>query len=381
MYDPIDLPEETVALRDLTLRIVSDHQMPLEKRILDGEELSEDDYAPGRDAARAAGLWGLTVPEEHGGAGLPVLDLMAVTETAAWSLAQLRFGGSLPAGLLTADGEQRERYTEPILAGSKQYAFAQTEPGGGADPGGSIRTRAVRSGDDWVLNGNKVFISRVASADVVFVVAVTDGDKRQHGGISMFAVDKDNPGLIVSREITTLGGMKVHELFFEDCRVPGYAVLGGEGTGFRQAQALLSNARMTVAATALGIATRALAMTIDYAKQRASFGGPLSEKQAVQGMIVDSWTEIHTARLALYNAARRTDAGHDTRVEAGMVKVLGTETVGRVLDRAIQVHGAAGVSLDNPLAHWYGLQRMSRIYEGPTEVHKYHVIARKLLRD
>lgn len=381
MYDPIDLPDETIALRDLTRRIVEDHQMPLEKRILDGEELTEADFAPGAAAAREAGLWGLSLPEEHGGADLSAFNLMAVTEIAAWSLAQLRFGGSVPAALLTCAGEQRVRYTEPLLAGTKQYAFAQTEPGGGADPGGSIRTRAVRDGEDWVLNGSKVFISRAASADVVFVVAVTDSGKRQHGGISMFAVDRDNPGMIISREIEVLGGMKVHELFFEDCRVPGYAILGGEGTGFRQAQAMLSSARMTVAATALGIATRALAMTIAYAKRRATFGGPLSEKQAVQGFIVDSWTEIHTARLALYNAARRTDAGHDTRVEAGMVKVLGTETVGRVLDRAIQVHGAAGASLDSPLAHWYGLQRMSRIYEGPTEVHKYHVIARKLLRD
>lgn len=381
MYDPIDLPDETIALRELVMRIVEDHQMPLEKRILDGEQLTRADFAAGAKAARDAGLWGLTLPAEHGGAGLSAFNLMAVTETAAWSLAQLRFGGSIPAALLTAEGEQRTRYTEPLLAGTMDYAFAQTEPGGGADPGGSIRTRAVRDGDGWVLTGNKVFISRVADADVIFVVAVTDGGKRQHGGISMFAVEKDNPGLVISREIETLGGMKVHELFFEDCRVPGYAVLGGEGGGFKAAQALLSSARMTVAATSLGVATRALTMMIGYAKQRTAFGGPLSDKQAVQGMIVDSWTEIHTARLALYNAARRTDAGHDTRVEAGMVKVLGTETSGRVLDRAIQVHGAAGVSLDSPLAHWYGLQRMARIYEGPTEVHKYHVIARKLLRD
>lgn len=141
---------------------------------------------------------------------------------------------------------------------------------------------------------------------------------------------------------------------------------------------MLGSARMGVAATALGIATRALGMTVEYARQRQAFGSPHSRKQAAQGFVVDSWMEIHQARPALCNAARRTDEGHDTRVEAALVEVLGTEVVGRVLDRAIQVHGAAGVALDNPLPHWYGAQRNARIYEGPTEVHKYHVIARRL---
>ena len=379
LYDPIDRPAQTRELRALVRRICDDYQMPLEKRILAGDELTAADYAVGAEAARSAGLWGLGLPEEYGGANLSMYDLINCFEEASRPLAQLRFGGNVPEALLTATGAQRERYTEPMLAGTMRYAFAQTEPSGGGDPGGSIRTRATRDGDGWVINGNKVFISAVAFADVILVVALTDAELRQRGGISIFVVDKSNPGLKITREIEVLGGMKIHELFFDNCRVDAHALLGNAGAGFKQAQTLLSGARMTVAATALGIADRALEMMIDYSKQRNVFGGLLSEKQAVQGFIVDSWMEIHQTRLALYNAAGRTDAGYDTRVEAGMVKVLGTETVGRVLDRAIQVHGASGASLDNPLAHWYGLQRLSRIYEGPSEVHKYHVIAKKLL--
>ena len=379
MYDPIELPAETLDLRDLTWQIAKKYQMPLESRILSGEQLARTDLIPGREAAKDAGLWGLTLPEDVGGADLSMFNLVSITEVAARPLAQLRFGGdNIPAALLTATGRQKQRYADPLLSGAKDFCFAQTEPGGGADPARAIRARAVRDGDEWVINGTKVFISAVEFSDIVFVVVRTDGPGTRPG-VSMIAVDLDNPGLTIGRAIEVLGGMTLHELFFDNCRVPDYALLGSEGSGFGQAQKMLSAARMTVGATALGIATRALEMTIDYAKSREAFGGPLADKQVIQGFIADSWMEIHQARLALYNAAKRTDDGHDTRVEAGMVKLLGTETVGRVLDRAIQVHGAAGVAFDNPLSHWYGLQRLARIYEGPTEVHKYRVIARKLL--
>ncbi|MGG7099868.1 acyl-CoA dehydrogenase family protein [Rhodococcus sp. 24CO] len=379
MYDPIEFPEETRDIRDLTTKICEKYQMPLEERILAGEKLTHTDFEPGIRAAREAGLWGLSLPEELGGANLSCYNLVAVQEAASKPLAPLRFWGELPPFLWNASGKQKELYADPVLSGEKAFCFAQTEPSGGSDPAGSIRTRAVRDGAEWVITGNKVFITAVDFADFVFVVAVTGTDQRQQGGISMFVVDIDNPGLKITREIDVLGGTRVHELFFDNCRVPAHALLGAEGGGFGQAQQMLSAARMTVGAAALGIAWRALEMMTGYAKQREAFGSRLADKQAVQGFIVDSWIEIHQARLAMYHAAQRTDEGHDTRVEAGMVKVLGTETAGRVLDRAIQVYGGAGVSFDNPLAHWYGLQRLARIYEGPTEVHKYQVIARKLL--
>jgi len=229
----------------------------------------------------------------------------------------------------------------------------------------------------WLINGSKIWISGFQDASIVFVVARTEKDKGANG-ISMFAVDKNNPGLI-AREVPMLGGFKTHQLSFDNCRVDRLAVIGGEGQGFKGAQQALSAARFDVAARALGIAQRAYEMMVAHAKDRVAFGGPLSEKQAVQAMIVDSWVEIQQNRLMLYHCAETEDRGQDTRVEAGMTKMLATEMVDRVVDRAIQVHGAAGCTYESPLAHWYDHQRMARIYEGPTEVHKYRVIARHLL--
>jgi len=375
----LKLPEETVALQDLTRRLVRDYQMPLEARVLRGEKLSLEDYEPGTVAAKNVGLWGLSTPEEYGGANLSTVNQMAIIEENFRCLVPLRFGGQALPPLFNATPAQKEKYLLPVLSGEKRLCFAQTEPSGGADPGAALRTNAVRKGDKWVINGTKVFISSVEHADYVFVVAVTDTEKRKAGGISMFAVERSNPGLKIAREIPVIGGMIVHELFFDNCEVEDEALIGAEGTGFRSAQIALSAARFGVGARATGIAMRAYDMMVEYARQREAFGGPLSSKQAIQGMIVDSWMEIHQARLALYNSAARNDEGHDTRVDASMIKMLCTDLVGRVVDRAIQVYGAAGCSLDNPLAHWYNLQRLARIYEGPNEVHKYHVMARHLL--
>jgi acyl-CoA dehydrogenase len=379
MYDPIDLPEETLALKGLARQLVTRFQMPLEERMLQGETLTWEHDLPGTAAAKEAGLWGLTLPEEWGGANLSAFDRVAIEEEASRSLVPLKFGGTVFGGLLHGSDTQKEEYLYPVLAGTKRYAFAQTEPGGGADPGRTIRTTARRKDGRWVITGSKVFVSNVTQADFLIVVAVTDAKRRQRGGITNFIVDKSNPGLHLGREIQTIGGMLLHEMFFDECEVPADAVVGTEGQGFHDAQFALTNARLGVGAASLGITGRALEMMIDQARQRELFGSPLSSKQATQGYVTDSWMELHQARLALYNAAHRVDQGKDIRVEASMVKLLGTELAGRVLDRAVQVHGAAGVALDNPLAHWYGMQRMARLYEGPTEVHKYQVLARKLL--
>jgi len=369
------LNEQTRALTELVRRLVQQYQMPLEARVLRGETLAHSDYEPGRRAAREVGLWGLTAPVEHGGAGLSLVDRMAITEENYRCLTPLRFGGSAMAPLYRLEGEQRLRYLEPILEGRMNVCFAQTEPGGGGDPAGAIRTHARRTADGWVLNGAKIWISRFNDADIVFVIARTG---QGAGGMSMFAVEKHNPGLH-AREIPMLGGFKTHQLTFSDCEVDALALIGGEGTGFKGAQQLLSAARFDVAARAVGIAQRAYDMMVAHAKDRVAFDGRLAEKQAVQSMVVDSWIEIQQNRLMLYHCAEKHDRGQDTRMEAGMLKMLCTEMVDRVIDRAIQIHGAAGCTYESPLAHWYDHQRMARIYEGPTDVHKYRVIARALL--
>ena len=369
--------EQTRALTDLVRRLVEQHQMPLEARVLRGETLARKDYEAGRRAAREVGLWGLTAPAEFGGADLSLVDKLAITEENYRCLAPLRFGGSALGPLYQLQGEQKSRYLDPVIEGRAAICFAQTEPGGGGDPAGAILTHARETDRGWVINGSKIWISSFQDADLVFVVARTDKNKGA-GGISMFAVAKDNPGMH-AREVPMLGGFKTHQLTFSDCEVDALAMIGGEGQGFKGAQQALSAARFDVAARALGIAQRAYEMMVEHAKQRVAYGGPLAEKQAVQSMIVDSWIEIQQNRLMLYHCAEKDDRGEDTRMEAGMLKMLCTEMVDRVVDRAIQIHGAAGCTYESPLAHWYDHQRMARIYEGPTEVHKYRVLARHLL--
>lgn len=374
----VEFDEDTRVVVDLTRKLSEKHQKPLEEKKLQGHEATLDDLKPGLLAAKEVGLWGLTLPEEFGGAGLTITQQLAVIEESFRCLVPLKFGGNVPPFLLGATGVQKERYLEPCLKDELRFAFAQTEPSGGADPSNAIQTKAVKQGDKWVINGTKVFISHVANAEVIFVVAVTDAEKRSKGGISMFAVDKNNPGMKISRDIQILDGMVINELIFDNCEVPDDAMIGADGQGFRNAQIILSQARFGVGARAMGIAMRTLEMMVDYSKQRFAFGSALSQKQAIQGMVVDSWIEINQCRLMMYAAAKKAEQGHDTRSEASLIKMQGTEVVGRVLDHGIQIFGAAGVSLDNPIAHWWRQQRPARIYEGPTEVHKYQVLARKL---
>ena len=292
----------------------------------------------------------------------------------------LAFGGRAPGFLLRLKERQKEKYLYPVLKGEKRYAFAQTEPSGGSDPGGQIRTTATPSGDGWVISGSKTFISRVAHADFFIVVALTDPERRQHGGITLFLVDREAPGVTIGRAIPMLGARTTHEIFFDNVEVSEDAVVGKPGSGFASAQRLLSKARMNIGAKAVGIAERCVEMMIAQAKSRVAFGEVLARKQAVQATIVDSWVDVHQTRLVTYHAAWKNDRGEDTRVEAGMVKFLGSEMVGRVVDRAMQLHGAAGTALDSPLAHWHNEVRAMRIFEGPTEVQRYQVVARALLR-
>ncbi|MCC8939225.1 acyl-CoA/acyl-ACP dehydrogenase [Bradyrhizobium sp. Arg68] len=372
-----EFKEETRALVDLVRRIVKDHQAPLETRILRGEKLTWADYEPGREAARKAGLWGLRLPPELSGTHLSLVDRLAIFEESFKCLAPIRFGGEVHHALFHLQGEQKARYLDPLLSDSKRYCFALTEPGGGSDPARAVSTYAKRDGGSWVINGSKSWVSFFDDADGVLVFART-AEEKCASGISIFAVEKGDPGL-VARPVPMLGGFMTHQLTFESCRIDDVAFIGGEGAGFKVAQQQLSRARFEIGAEALGIAQRCYDMMVEHSKKRVVFESPLSEKQAVQSMIVDSWIEIQQHRLMLYTCAEKDDRGEDTRVEAGMIKMTGADMVDRIIDRAIQIHGAAGCTYESPLAHWYDLQRMARIYEGPNETHKYRMLARRLL--
>ncbi|WP_051448317.1 acyl-CoA dehydrogenase family protein [Bradyrhizobium sp. WSM1417] len=369
--------EQTRALIELVRKIVSDHQTPLEARMLRGEKLTWAHYDPGREAARKAGLWGLRLPPEFGGMHLSLVDRLAMIEENSKCLAPIRFGGEVPHDMFHLQGEQKARYLDPFLQDAKRYSWALTEPGGGADPARAVSTCAKWDGESWIITGSKCWISFFDEADGVLVFART-GKRNDADDISMFAVERGNPGLI-ARSVPMLGGFTTHQLTFDNCRVDDVACIGAEGAGFKHAQKQLSKARFGVGAKALGIAQRCYDMMVEHAKQRVVFESALSDKQAIQSMIVDSWIEIQQQRLMVYACAEKDDRGKDTRVEASVIKMTCTEMVCRVIDRAIQIHGAAGCTYESPLAHWHDRQRMSRICEGPTEVHKYRMLARRLL--
>jgi len=272
---------------------------------------------------------------------------------------------------------QREAYLAPYVRGETVSAIGISEPGAGSDPA-AMTTRAERTGDDWVLNGRKIWTSRADHADFTIVMAVTDKEKRAGGGISAFLVDKGTKGFNVLRRIPMIGGVSTYEVALEDCRVEGWKLLGKEGAGFAPMQIRLGTRRIQMAAWSVGMAQRALDLICAYAPQRVVFGQPLSERQAIQWWVADAATRIHAARLMTYDCAWKLDKGHDVRLEISMIKAFATEMAYEVVDQAMQTYGAMGMTKELPLQLMSTKLRTMRIYDGPTEVHKW-VVARNLL--
>jgi alkylation response protein AidB-like acyl-CoA dehydrogenase len=279
--------------------------------------------------------------------------------------------------MATVNDDQRIRFLEPYARGEKQSAIAISEPGAGADPAG-MTTRATRVGNGWTLNGRKIWISRAASADFTIVMAVTDKAKGARGGISAFVVEKGTKGFNVLRRIPMIGGAYTYELAIEDCHVPAENLLGQEGYGFAPMQLRLSTRRLQMAAWCIGISERALGMMCEYAPQRVTFGVPLSERQTIQWWIADAATRIHACRLMTYDAAVKVDRGQDPRTEVSMIKAFATEMAWDIVDHAMQTFGAMGMTKELPLQMMANRVRVMRIYEGPSEIHRW-VVARNTL--
>jgi acyl-CoA dehydrogenase len=278
--------------------------------------------------------------------------------------------------MAVANEAQRRKYLEPYARGEAQSAIAISEPGAGADPAG-MTTRAVQDGNDWVINGRKIWVSRVPQADFVIVMARTGEGKRQEG-VTAFIVERGTPGFIIEREIPMLGGQRTYELVFEDCRVPATRVLGQVGKGFAPMQLRLTVRRLQIGAWCIGMTRRALDMMVEHAKQRVTFGARLADRQAIQWWIAEAAMKIHACRLMVYDAAAKVDAGKDVRTEASMVKVFGTEMATETIDHAMQTFGAMGMAKELPLQLLMQKVRTMRVYEGPTEVHRM-VIARRVI--
>jgi acyl-CoA dehydrogenase len=381
-----ELSEEHRMLKDLVRHFVDDELMPLEAAVLEREAngqglgLTKPETEKIDEVSRKLGLWGLDAPEDIGGSDLPAVAMVGVEEEIGRTVTPYTLPPDSPnlrMLMATVNERQRVAYLEPYVRGETVSAIGISEPGAGGDPAGMI-TRAERDGDDWIINGRKIWISRADHADFTILMAITDKEKRARGGISAFLVDKDTPGFNVLRRIPMIGGAATYEIALEDCRVEGWKLLGVEGNGFAPMQLRLGTRRIQMAAWSIGMAQRALDMIIEYAPQRVTFGQPLSDRQAIQWWVADAATRIHAARLMTYDCAWKLDQGRDVRLEISMIKAYATEMAWEVVDRAMQTYGAMGMTKELPLQLMASKIRTMRIYDGPTEVHKW-VVARNLL--
>ena len=385
-----EIAEEHRMLKDLVRRFVDDELMPFEAGVLareaegKGMNLVSDENARLDEVSKKLGLWGLDAPEDIGGSDLPAVAMVGVNEELGRTITPYTLPPDSPnlrMMMATVNERQREAYLAPYVRGETVSAIGISEPGAGGDPAGMI-TRAVRvpgkDGDDWVINGRKIWISRADHADFTILMAVTDREKGARGGISAFLVDKDTPGFNVARRIPMIGGAVTYEVLLEDCRVEGWKLLGTEGQGFAPMQLRLGTRRIEMASWSIGMAQRALDMICEYAPQRVTFGQPLSQRQAIQWWVADAATQIHAARLMTYDCAWKLDQGRDTRQEISMIKGFATEMAWTVVDHAMQTFGAMGMTKELPLQLMASKLRTMRIYDGPTEVHKW-VVARNLL--
>jgi alkylation response protein AidB-like acyl-CoA dehydrogenase len=381
-----ELSEEHRMLKELVARFVGDVLMPLEPKVLEreaggaGAVLTEAERDPIDAKARELGLWGLDAPAEFGGSDLTVEAMVGVHEELGRTVVPYTFPPDSPnlrMLMVAANEQQRQAYLGPYARGETVSAIGISEPGAGADPASMI-TRAVRDGDDWVINGRKIWISRADHADFTILMAVTDKGKGARGGISAFLVDRDAPGFNVVRRIAMIGGHFTYEIALEDCRVPAANLLGKEGQGFAPMQVRLSTRRLQMACWCIGIAQRAVDMLCEHARQRVTFGVPLADRQTIQWWVADAATKIHACRLMVYDAAWKIDRGRDPRSEVSMIKVFATEMAWDIVDKAMQAFGAMGMAKEIPLQLMASKVRLMRIYDGPSEVHRW-VIARNLL--
>lgn len=369
-------------LIDTVRRFVTEKCMPLEAQV------AEDDAMPQSivDEMKALGLFGLAVPEAYGGLDLDMETECLVafelgrTSPAFRSVAGTNIGIGSQALVLFGTDEQKERWLPGIASGDLIASFALTEPDAGSDAG-SVKTRARRDGDHYVLNGTKRYITNANSADVFTVMARTDPDTPGAKGVSAFIVPRDIPGVSVGQPEKKMGqqGAHVCDVIFEDARIPADHRVGNEGEGFKVAMSVLDKGRLHISAVCTGMAERLISEMTHYALERKQFGKPIMEHQLIQAMIADSQAESYAARCMILETARKRDAGEPVTLYASSTKMFASEMVGRVADRAVQVFGGAGYVADYGIERFYRDARIFRLYEGTTQIQQI-IIARELAK-
>jgi acyl-CoA dehydrogenase len=377
----LEITPELAEVRAAMRRFASERLEPIAAEIDRTGEVPAEAIA----ALRDQGYLGMRLPAEYGGGDFDLATYCLALEEFArshrvFTLLLDATSGLTPIAIARAGtAEQKRKYVPGLAAGSMNASFALTEPEAGSDSA-AIRTRAVRGDGGWILNGRKQYISGAHRADVVLVIAVTDPAKRARGGITAFLVDRGTSGFTVARVDTTIGSeaIKLADLAFEDCFVPDAAVLGEVGAGFGIAMGSLTSGRLGVSCSCIGAADRLLEMSVAHAKARHTFGKPLAERQAIQWMLADSATELAATRALVYETLRQASAGAEPRVAGGMCKLYASEMVGRVADRAVQVHGGMGLVRGFPVERFYRDVRHYRVGEGASEIQRM-LIARDLL--
>ncbi|SDL75066.1 acyl-CoA dehydrogenase [Franzmannia pantelleriensis] len=377
-------PELLNQLVDTISRFVRERLIPNEAR------LAEEDAVPPEllEEMKEMGLFGLSIPEEYGGLGLTMeeeaLVAMEIGKTSPAFRSVFGTNNGIGAQGILIDGtpEQKSKYVPRLATGELLSSFCLTEPDAGSDAA-SLRTTAVRDGDHYVLNGTKRYITNGPEADLFTVMARTDPSNKGAGGITAFIVEGDTPGLKRGPADSKMGQKGAHtcDIIFEDCRVPAENIIGGkEGQGFKTAMRVLDRGRLHISAVCVGVADRLVEESLNYAIERKQFGVPLADHQLIQAMLADSKTEAYAGRTMVLDAAQRKDAGEKVSTLASCCKLFCAEMVGRVADRAVQVHGGAGYMAEYAVERFYRDVRLFRIYEGTTQIQQV-VIARDMVRE
>jgi acyl-CoA dehydrogenase len=371
-------------LVDTIHRFVRDRLIPAEQSVAENDAIPEDIAREMKEM----GLFGLSIPEEYGGLDLTMEEEALVAfEIGHTSPAFRSFFGTnngIGAQGILIDGteEQKQKYVPKLATGEVISSFCLTEPDVGSDAA-SLKTRADRDGDHYILNGTKRYITNGPEAGLYTVMARTDQNNKGAGGITAFIVEGDTPGLIRGKPDVKMGqkGAHVCDITFEDCRVPAENIIGGqEGQGFKTAMKVLDRGRLHISAVCVGVAERLIEDALRFAMERKQFGAPLADHQLIQAMLADSRAEAFAGRSMVLEAARSKDAGKNVSLDASCCKLFCAEMVGRVADRAVQIHGGAGYMAEYAVERFYRDVRLFRIYEGTTQIQQI-VIARGMVRD
>lgn len=374
--------ETLTLLLDAVRRFVHERLIPAEDELAASGQVPPDIVAEMREL----GLFGLSISPDHGGLGLTMEEEVKVvfelgqTSPAFRSLAGTNIGIGSQAIVLAGTDEQRARYLPRLASGELIGSFALTEPDAGSDAM-ALRLSAERDGDQYVLNGTKRYITNAPIAGLFSVMARTAPERRANS-ISCFLVEAGTPGLIIGKPDKKMGqaGALTSDVVFDNCRVPASALLGGEeGNGFRTSMRVLDKGRLHISALCVGIADRLLRDAVKYATERKQFGQPIAEFQLIQAMIADSQAELYAARCMVLDAARLRDRGENTTMQAACCKLYATEMVGRVADRAVQIHGGAGYMSEYAVERFYRDVRLFRIFEGTSQIQQL-VIAREVIK-